>query len=226
MLGMLRVSMGYLVFLLGLVAVALFFLKGARADISGLLVQNVEINPAVAEIGEHVSVKMTIRNNQRNDMCCNVTLCCGDCVVGTKKLNIVHKSSVPVSFKLNTSLMSTGVYSIELLIEDSSGQQKIFDLGVIPIEEADATAPAVPEPEPDDVTELEPKGATYFNWQFLLPIAPVGAAATILIMRKHRNKSQNPAIPKEQLPHMLNEILKFEEEVEAGISDENKRYIC
>jgi hypothetical protein len=226
MMVMLRVSMGYLVFLVGLVAVALLFLKGVRADASGLLVQNVEINPAVAEIGEHVSVKMTIRNTQRNDTCCNVTLCCGDCVVGTKKINIARQSSVPISFKLNTSLMSTGVYSIELIVEDPSGQQKIFDLGSIPIEEEDATAPDVTEPEPNDVVDLEPKSATYFNWQFLLPIAPVGAAATILVMRKQRNKNQEPVVPKAELPHMLNEILKFEEEVEAGISNENKKYIC
>ena len=140
--------MGYFVFLVGLFVVALFFLKGVRADISGLLVQNAEINPAVAEIGEHVSVKMKIRNIQRNDKCCNVTLFCGDCVVETKKVNIAHQSSVPMCFELNTSLMSTGVYSIEVLIEEPSGQQKIFDLGSIPIEEANATAPDVTDPEP------------------------------------------------------------------------------
>ena len=62
MLVMLRVSMGYLVFLVGLVAVALLFLKGVRADASGLLVQNVEINPAVAEIGEHVIGYLIVRD--------------------------------------------------------------------------------------------------------------------------------------------------------------------
>ena len=218
--------MGYFVLLVGLLAVAFFFLKGARADVSGLLMQNTEINPAVAQIGEHVSIKLTMRNVQRNDTCCNVTLFCGDCIVDTKKINIPKQSSVPMCFGLNTSSMSAGVYSIEVLVEEPSGQQKIFYVGSIPIEEAGATTPEATEPEPNEAADLEPSGAAYFNWQFLLPIAPVGATATVLVLRKQRNKKQDQVAPEEQLPHMFNEILKFEGEIESGISEENKRYIC
>ncbi len=221
-----RLAVGYFGLLVCLLVVGLFFLKGAKADVSGLLVQNTEITPAVAEIGEHVSIKIMIRNIQRNDTFCNVTLFCGDCVVGTKKINIPHQSSVPVCFTLKTGSMSAGVFSIELLVEEPSGQQKTFYLGSIPMEEAGATAPDVVEPEPNEASDLEASGSSYFNWQFLIPIAPVGATATVLVLRKQRNKKQDSVAVEEQLPQMFNEILKFEGEIESGISDENKRYIC
>jgi hypothetical protein len=45
-----------------------------------------------------------------------------------------------------------------------------------------------------------------------------------------RNKGQDPAIPTEQLPLLLNEVLKFEEKVETGtentISNDKKKYTC
>lgn len=215
--------MGCFILLIGVLTLA-FFLKSARAE-SGLVVQDAEIVPAVAKVGELVSIGMSIKNVGKNTMSCNVTTFCGDCIVGIQEIStIAPKASIPLSFQLNTSNLSTGVYSIEVLIENPSGQQQIYDLGTITIEQDALTTP-------EDVTEpkLSSTSPAYSNWLYLLPVVPVGAAASVLILRKRRNKSQGPAIPTRQLPYMLNEVLKFEEKVERGTQktiEHEKEYIC
>ena len=208
-----------------------FFLKSVRGEPFGLVVQNAEISPAVAKIGELVGIGVTIKNVGKNAVRCNVTLFCGDCIVGIQEVDIDSKTSVPLFFELNTSFISAGVYSIEVLVEKPSGQQKIFDLGTIPIDQNDLIAPDGTEPETipidqdglvtPDLTDPNPSSTNpvYSSMLYLLPVVPAGAAATVLVLRKRRNKSQDPAIPKEQLPHMLNEILKFEEKVELDFAD-------
>ena len=214
-----------------------FFLKSVRGESFGLLVQNVEISPAVAKIGELVRIQVTIKNVGKNAVSCNVTAFCGDCIVGTQEVDIDSKTSVPLFFELNTSSMSAGVYSIEVLVEKPPGQQKIFDLGTIPIDQNDYIAPDGIEPETvpldqdgfvtPDFTDPNPSSTppVYSSMLYLIPVVPAGAVSSILFLRKRRNKNQDPAIPKKQLPQMLNEILKFEKKVETEISDD-KKYIC
>lgn len=197
--------------LVGIVMIA-FSLKSVRAESFGLVVQDVEISPVVAKIGEPVGIGVTIKNIRKNTTSCNVTVFCGDCVVEeVQEIMVDSQTSVPLFFELNTSLMSAGVYSIGILVEETSGQEKISDLGTITIEsEPSSTSPA------------------YSALPYLLPVVPAGAAASILVKRKRSNKSQDPVVPKRQnacMPHILNEILKFEEKVETEISDD-KKYIC
>lgn len=196
--------------LFGIVMIV-FFLSSVRGESFGLVVQDVEISPVVAKIGELVGIGVTIKNVGKNATRCNVTVFCGDSVVeGVQEIMVDSQTPVPLFFELNTSSMSAGVYSIEILVEETSGQQKIFDLGIITIEQ-------------DDLTNADVK--LHACLPYLLPVVPAGAAASILVMRKRSKKSQDPVIPKEQLPHVLNEILKFEEKVETEIPDDTK-YIC
>lgn len=209
---------GCFVFLIGIFTLA-FLLHNVRAEPFLLGVQDVEIAPAVAKIGELVRFNMNIKNNGKNTTSCNVTTYCGDCVVGIQEIpTIAPQASIPLSFLLNTSNLSSGVYSLEVLIEKPSGSQKIFDLGNITIEQDDLTTTDVTDPRPSSTSPA------YSTLPYLLPVVPAGATASILILRKRRNKSQDPATPKGQLPHMLNEILKFEKKVETEIPDD-KKYI-
>ena len=214
----LRGFTGCFIFLIGIFTLA-FFLHSVKGEFFGLVVQDAEISPAVAKIGELVNIDVTIKNVGRNATRCNVTAFCGDCVVeGIQEVTIASQTSVPLFFELNTSYLSTGVYSIEILVEEKSGQQKIFDCGIITIEQDDLTTADVTDPGPSSTSPA------YSNLPYLLPVVSAGATASILILRKRRNKSQEPAIPKGQLPHMLNEILKFEKKVETEIPDD-KKYI-
>ena len=177
-----------------------------------MVVQDAEIAPAVAKIGEPVSIGVTIKNVGKNATRCNVTAYCGDCVVeGTQEVTIASQTSVPLFFRLNTSYLSTGVYSVEILVEKESGNQKIFDCGVITIEQDDPTS----------ASSVSPALSTL---PYLLPVVPAGATASVLVLRKRRNKSQEPEIAEGELPNMLNEILKFEKKVETETPDD-KKYI-
>ena len=114
--------------------------------------------------------------------------------------------------------MSTGVYSVEILVEEESGKQEIFDCGVITIEQDDLTPADVADPGSSSAS------SAYSTLPYLLPVVPAGATASLLVLRKRRNKSQEPAIAEGQLPNMLNEILKFEKKVETETPDD-KKYI-
>jgi hypothetical protein len=123
------------VLMVALLSFSLFFPMVAKADNFGLLVQHVEINPKVAELGETVSIEFDIKNTEKNITSCTVSAFCRDCILETQEITVGAKSSITLFFELDTSCMGTGVYSIETLIEISSGGQKTFNLGNIPIEE-------------------------------------------------------------------------------------------
>ena len=190
-----------------------FSLHGVRAMPFGLVAQDAEIAPAVAEIGELVSVNMTIKNTGDNTTSCNVTAFCEDYVVGIQEIcAIAPKASILLSFKLNTSNLSSGNYSIEVLIKKTSGEQKIFDLGTITIEQEDLTTPedvtepqvsptnpldpnnSPPDTNPTNSETLSPATIAYSDWQYalflvvLLPLVPAVAVASILVRRKQMNK--------------------------------------
>lgn len=227
-----------LFYLLAGVAMTAFFFNSVRGEPFGLVMQDAEVSPRIAKIGEIVSIGVTTKNVGNNATRCNVTAFCGDCIVGVQEINVVAKSSLPLIFQFNTSLISAGVYSIEILVEKPSGQQKIFDLGTITLDQDGLTPPDVPEPptipidQPDltipDGMEPKPSPTTPVssNLLYLLPVVPAGAVASIVVLRKQRKKSQDPVVPNVELPNILNEILKFEDKVEEGISDEEKKYIC
>jgi hypothetical protein len=271
------------VLMVALLSFSLFFPMVAKADNFGLLVQHVEINPKVAELGETVSIEFDIKNTEKNITSCTVSAFCRDCILETQEITVGAKSSTTLFFELDTSCMGTGVYSIEALIEIPSGGQKTFNLGSIPIEENNTTEEDMPVDEynsteenipteednsTEEVTPVEEDNSTeenipveedipteennlsidenketestnsaFFNWQYLLPVVPIGAVASALILRRTRKESQdlvilgdqlsnstNPVNPKDKISHMFNEILKLEEnKVEDETSPEAKK---
>lgn len=210
------------VLLIGIFILALS-LHSVRADSFGLIVQDTEIVPAVAKVGELVNVNVTIKNVGKNTTSCNVTTFCGDCVVGIREtFTVASQASVPLSFKLETSNLSTGNYSIEALIKKSSGEQKIFDLGNLTIEQDAPTIPEeVTEPQPGSTNPETTPAATivHSDWQHvlllvvLLLVVPAGAISSMLVMVKPRNGSQTPA---ECTPEMKKLEKEFEKQFGFG----------
>lgn len=287
------------VLMVALLSFSLLFPMVAKADNFGLLVQHVEINPKVAELGETVGIEFDIKSTEKNITSCTVSAFCGDRILGTQEITVGAKSSITLFFELDTSCMGTGVYSIEALIEISSSGQKTFNLGNIPIEENNTTeedmqvdeynsneesipteedipaeedntteensateenvpaeegtptnegtpvedAPTEEDNSTEEYTPVEGNNATeeinisidedketestnsgFSNWQFLVPVVPIGAVASVLILRRKRKESQdlvilgdqlsnstNPVNPKDKVSHMFNEILTLEE---------------
>ncbi|MEM2971290.1 MAG: CARDB domain-containing protein [Candidatus Bathyarchaeia archaeon] len=215
--------MNYLAVLVCTALALALILKIVKAEPFGLTVQNVEINPTVAKIGEIVNINMRIKNTGNNTSC-NVTAFCGDCLVGVQEISAIAKGSVAsLSFKLNTSIMASGIYSIEALIEKPSGEQKIFDLGAVTIEQ-DEPNTLVIEPKPNPPSSVNP------DWLLLLPAGVAVASIPALIWWKWRGKSRDSVISTEKLPLLFNEILKFEEKVEEGVrntfSRDKEKYVC
>lgn len=224
-----RKSMNYLAILVCTILTFTLLLKIVKAEPFGLTVQNVEINPTVAKIGELVSINMRIKNTGDNTSC-NVTAFCGDCLVGVQEISAIAKGSViSLSFKLNTSVMASGIYSIEALIEKPSGEQKIFNLGAVTIER-DEPNTLVIEPKPSPPSPPSSPSFVHPNWLLLLPAGVAVASIPALIWWKWRGKSRDSIISTEKLPLLFNEILKFEEKIEEGVrntfSRDKEKYVC
>jgi hypothetical protein len=209
-----------------------------------------EINPAVAVIGERVSIKFNVINTERNNINCGVAAFCGDSALDIREIKVGGLSSIPLLFELDTSSMATGFYSIETIVETDSGQQKLFSLGGIsvdeeplidggiPIEEAEPTIDQIQdideEPLIDENGEAESTKNTFvstnstsFNWEYLLPVVPAGVVSSVMIIQYKRKRSQDQAMPKEKISSMFNEILKIEQQIEnGGSSEDNTNYIA
>jgi len=177
----------------------------ASSNSHNLVVNGVKIDPNPAKPGQMVTVRFNIRNNEENSTVCKVAAYCGECILGSQEISIGSRSDTLVSFELNTSTLNTGVFEIETLVEDSSGQQEIFDLGKIQI-------------------ETESTNLDIFNWNLLLLAIPFGALALGLILIKTRKKKPNriipddqlseikkPVKPQEKMVYLFDEILKEEE---------------
>lgn len=154
------VTLRFLIVLFVVFSISLALLNIVKAGKFGLAVQDTEINPAVAEIGEPVSVKTNLMNTERNNVNCKVTAFCGDCSMDTREIRVGGNSSVPLSFEVDTGCMASGVYSIEVLVETDSSQQQIFNLGSLTIEEASPTIDAdnpieIADPTIDRITSIE-----------------------------------------------------------------------
>ena len=67
-----RIFTGCILVLIGTFTLAFFF-HSVKSEAFGLVVQDAEIAPAVAKIGEPVSIGVTIKNVGRNATRCNVT---------------------------------------------------------------------------------------------------------------------------------------------------------
>jgi len=207
----------HFIFLVGIFTLT-FFLQSVKGEFFGLVLQDSKISPTVVKVGEIVYIDIKIKNVRKNTTQCNVTAFCGDYFVGIHELTINPKTSVHLFFELNTSHISADVYYIKVFVEETLGQQKIFDVGTITIEQNDLIIPDVPEPTPNATTQV------YYNLLHLLPLIPSGAAAWLLVQQKKRNKSQDSVISEGKLPHLLNEVLKFEKKVETEVLD-GKKYI-
>jgi hypothetical protein len=172
MVGAIRV----LILLFIILTISLILLSSTKAGKFGIEVQDVEINPAVAIIGDLVRIKLNIINTERNNINCKITAFCGDSALDTVETKVGWLSSIPLSFELDTGCMSSGVYSIEAIVEADSGQQKLFSLGYfsadekltinegIPIEEAEPSLDESGEAESTKNTFVS-TNSTSFNWE-------------------------------------------------------------
>jgi hypothetical protein len=92
MVGSIRV----LILLFVLLTISLILLSDAKAGKFGLEVQDVEINPAVAIVGDLVSINLNIINTERNNINCRVTAFCGDSTLDTIETKVGGLSSIPL----------------------------------------------------------------------------------------------------------------------------------
>ena len=200
-----------------LLFISIFFVSTVKAKPLTLIVQEVEINPDCTIIGEKVSIKMNFRNNERDSVFCCATFLIGGQIFETKEITINSQSSEPVFFVFNTSELTQGNHSVETVVE-SSGQEKIFDLGNLEL-----TTELPSDPVSQNVSG--------FYWQFLLVFIPIGAVVSFLVLKSKRGKKlsvDEEGCEIEKLPELLNNILMGggkEEPVEPDNLKSDNSYI-
>lgn len=166
-----------------------------------LLVQNVEISPRVAKVGESVGIKANIKNAGKFTKKCCVRAYVGESVVEEfEGITIPPGDIVPLMFSVNTSSLNEGTNPVGMVIEEESNEQEIFDLGNIQV-------------QPEKAEQVISGG---FNMLYLLPIFPLGAVVSFFVWKKRSRKKQEDEMSKDLLPNLLNEVLNFEENVKAG----------
>lgn len=187
------------------------------ASTQKIIVQNIELSPKVANIGENVRVKANIRNTGKNSTTFNVKAFVGASAVEEfKDVTISPQDTFSLMFTVNTSSLSEGKYPVEILVEESAiEQQKVFDLGTIAVGQENS--------------ELE--NSAGLNMLYMLPVVPIVAVVCFVVWKRRRNTSQEDKMPKDLLPNLLNEVLNFEEKVDAGVaetknSSNDKGYVC
>ena len=174
------------------------------------VVQNKEISPKVAEIGQSVRVSANIRNVGRDKKTCNIRAYVGDCFVEEfKGITILPQDDYGFMFSVNTSSLFEGEYPVEVVIEEESNEQNAFDLGTVAIGQ---------EIPGQDVSDQEISAGT--DMMFLIPIIPIGAVVSFVVWKKRKSNKEEDKVTKEMLPELLNEVLNFEEKVE-GAADKN-----
>jgi hypothetical protein len=190
-----------------------------------LTVQNMKISPEVARIGENVRVEANIRNIGKNTTICDVTAFIGESVVKEfEGITISPHDSYFLRFTINTSSLPEGEYSVDMVVEEASSEEAIFDLGTIAVEQA------TPEQATPEQTTKEQESYAGSNMLYLLAGFPLGATVGFVVWKRRRNSAQGEKSPENLLPNLLNEVLNFEENVEKGAeqkktSSDSKNYI-
>ena len=170
-----------------------------------LLVQNVEISPRVATIGESVRIKANMRNTGRSTIKCDAKAFVGESVVEEfKGIIIPPGETFSLMFLVSNSSLKEGTNPVDMIVEEGSSGQSIYDLGSIQVQQ--------------DVQQggLESGIFAGFNMLYLLAIFPLGGAVTFFVWKRRSKKNQADKLSKDLLPNLLNEVLNFEENAEAG----------
>ena len=194
-------------------------LVSAGAPSQQLTLQNIKISPKIAEIGENVRVEAYIRNVGRNTTVCDITAFVGESVVEEfKGISIPSHDSYFLLFRINTSALPEGEYSVDIVVEEASSEEAIFDLGTMTIEETT-----------QEQTTGEQASYAGLNMLYLLAVLPLGAAVAFVVWKRRRNSAHEEEMPEKLLPNLLNEVLNFEEKVEKGAekttASDDKSYI-
>jgi len=196
-------------------------LVSAGAPTHKLVVQNMDISPKVAKIGENVRVKANIRNNGNTATTCNVkALIAESTVEELKEITIPPQDTFCLMFTVNTSSLAEGKYPLDIIIEEATSEQTVIQSGTIVVNQ---------ENSEQNNSQLENSSA--LNMLYLLPIIPIGAVVSFVVWKRRRNNSHEDEMPKDLLPNLLNEVLNFEEKVDAGAaetknSSNDKSYVC
>jgi hypothetical protein len=227
-----------IVFFISLLSISLFLpISFAVSGAFGLLVQNIDINPKSVILGDNVTIKFDIKNNDNNTVSCLVTSYCGGSCIDTQEVTIPSRSESPLFFKLNTTTLNTGNYSIESLIQISVDQQKMFNLGNIQVNSISTTS----NPTTSNPIASVLSGSDFFIILFLILVILAGALVLGLILKRRKGKNQgqanateqlsnseNPVNPDEKITSLFDEILKVDEnrvgdETSSDDEDERKR---
>lgn len=186
--------------------------KGAK---DGFIVQNVEISPKVAANGEDVRVKANLRNMENKTKSCCITAFIGESIVEEpKEITFSPQETISLRFTVNTSALPEGQNSIDLVVEQPKNEQEIYDLGNIVVAQRN----------------VEPESFAISNVLYLIPILLIGAVVSFLVWNRKRKKINEQKLPEDLLPNLLNEVLNFEEKMEAGVEktkspSDDKNYI-
>ena len=168
-------------------------------------VQNVEISPKIAEIGQNVRVTANIRNFGKQKKTCDVKACFGDYVVEElNEITIPPQDNYAFMFSVNTSSLSEGKYPVEVIIEEETNEQNAFDLGIVSVGQ---------EIPGQEVSDQEISAGT--DLLYLIPIIPIGAVVSFVVWKKRKRNEEEDKTTKEMLPELLNEVLNFEEKGEG-----------
>jgi hypothetical protein len=184
-----------------------------------LTLQNIKISPKVARIGENVRVEADIRNIGKNTTVCDVTAFVGESVVEEfKGITIPSHDSHFLLFTINTSSLPEGEYSVDIVVEEASSEEAIFDLGTIAIEQTT-----------QEQATGEQESYAGLNVLYLLAVFPLGAIVAFVVWKRRRSSAHAEESPEDLLPNLLNEVLNFEENVEKGAekttASDDKSYI-
>ncbi len=192
--------------LLVFLIIAYSILDSAMGYNDKLVVQNVDISPRIAKIGESVRVKANMRNAGKSTKNCDIkALVCESVVEEFKGIIISPGETVSLLFAVNTSSLNEGSNPVDIIVEDESSQPTIFDLGTIQVQQEDVQRGGG-----------DPVISGGFNMLYLLAIFPLGATVAFFVWKRRSSKNQEDKMSKDLLPNLLNEVLNFEENMEAG----------
>lgn len=165
-----------------------------------ILVNNVEISPKNAEIGQNVRVSAQLKNVGKDKKTCKIKACFGECVVEEfEEITIPPQDEYDFMFSVNTSSLSEGKYPVEVIVEEETNEQNVYDLGIVDVGQE------IPGPDVSAGT----------NMLYLVPVIPIGAVVSFVVWKKRKSNEKEEKTTKEILPELLNEVLNFEEKVEG-----------
>jgi hypothetical protein len=205
--------------LLSVTLFSIIFISSVNAQYLKLFVSDIEFNSNEIKIREEANLRITIKNLSEKMERCDVTIFCGGKSINQQVISIEPLSYFVVQHNFNTSHMSSGIYSIEALIE-SQDQSQLFGLGKIELVN-DSILPTSIHVDSFDSPFL----------QILTPIATV--VSVIYLMRRWRKQSKDSEeeVDIEQIPKLLGGVFSMQQNHESNIPETNDTeckngYIC